>query len=197
MRRALLEHAYGQPLEFQAATGIGLVTGLPKMDLGAGDLNRMLGQLMGRLNDNAARKSTLDQAIEAARSRHARGFVLKELETEGLGLPKAVRLRFVVRMPGGRWRSVFDLRKKIPRGEPGRADELARDPQVRRVLEMARGFGLQIEDGLLKQALQAGAGVEKALKAASAQFLHIQQTYANSVDRPLILWGSATGKNGR
>jgi hypothetical protein len=201
VRRALIEYAIGQPLEFQGTGDVLARAGSERAQADVGQLlvellrsqlQAQLGDLLGdgkparnAAADNDARKESLRKAIQTAELENRSGFRVTRLDLAGDFQQATVTTQFVARLADGSWRTVFQHaeRADAKQARPDIEKRIQEDPQVKQVLELTRQLGLTAE-GQIQQALRFGAATMTAQQAANGQFAAFRDIYSASLLRP-------------
>jgi hypothetical protein len=197
-RQAVVEYQYRRRIDFQ---GTGDVVTRTDGGAPAADLNELLASMLTsqlkkdladlldppRIEKPTGNPKWLAQATKAAEQAQASGFRVTRLD---LGAQQAsVETRLVAKLPDGSWQTIWRHVETADtaRARPEVEQQIANDPQVRKVLDLARATGLGAEE-TLQQALRTGAATMAAQQAADARFFEFRDRYLQRLDGPPLRW---------
>lgn len=199
-RRALVEYGLGSRLDFQG-TGDVLVRAGKEAQADAGpllvdllkqQLQSQLGDLLGERpakngGNNAAKTESLAKAIQTAESEKKNAFRATRLELATDLQQASVTTQFVVRLPDGSWRTVFQHTERADanKARPEIEKRIQDDPQVKRVLDLTRQLGV-VGDGQIQQAVRFGAATMTAQQTCDREFAAFRDVYLPSLVRPTL-----------
>ena len=203
-RQALVEFQLVQPLEFQGTGGAMFRTdgAAPQVDLAAllpqllqSQLTSQLGDLLEEPGLGGARQrdgrrpqrssiESLRPSIREAEQLGLRGFRVTQLDLNLSQARATVTEQFVARMPGGDWKIVWTdtVREDARQARPGTEEQIANDPQVKQLLQLAEqlgGAGSQV-----KTAVRFGAATQAAQQKARARFYDFRDRHTQRLDGP-------------
>ncbi len=204
-RRAIVEHRFRKPLDFQGM-GDGVVRtgeGVKAADVAPllGDLIKAIagesledvlnppaagGAAKGTGNNGPAEK-WLATAAKTADSENLDGFRVTRVNQDLAARRVVVETRFVARLPDGSWRTIRQQSETADASKP-RPDveqQIEKDPQVRAVLELVRSLGAGADDQI-KLAIRFGAATAEAQKEADRRFFEFRDRYLNRLDGPVL-----------
>lgn len=202
-RRALVEYALGQRLDFQG-TGDVLAragkeaqadVGQLLVELLRQQLQLQLGDLLGERpakngQNNAAKAESLAKAIQTAESEKRNSFRVTRLEMLGDFQQTNVTTQFVARLADGSWRTIFQHteRADAKQARPEIEKRIQDDPQVKKVLDLTRQLGVAA-DGQIQQAIRFGAATMTAQQTCDREFSAFRDLYLTSLAKPTLSIG--------
>ena len=201
-RQAIVEYQLRQAIDFQGAGDIVLRTGdrsggALTADLIVGILRSQLeGQLADLLNDGGGRRPSpkaesdawLKKAASAADDAEAVGFRVSRVTTDVAAGSARVETRFVAKLSNGKWKTVWSHsdEQNAAKSDPDVVDRIAKDPQVKRTVDLLESSGLVGGGDAVRQALRFGAATMQAQQAADEWFLEFRDRYLQHLDGPLL-----------
>jgi hypothetical protein len=104
-----------------------------------------------------------------------------------------VETRFVARIPGSSWTTIWQHVEKADASKPRPEAEqqIMQDPQVRSALELIRSVGLGAEEQVTL-AIRFGAATMEAQNAADRRFFQFRDRYVRRLDGPVLRVAPAT-----
>lgn len=203
-RRALVEHAYVRALDFQGQgdaifrTGDGaeapdvaqVLTSLFQGSLGADLGNLLEGFTKPQSKPAAGREKWLASAIPIAEREKSSGFRVTRVVVDPQTSASSVEVRFVARMPNGRWETIWQHTESADatKPRPDREKRIKQDPQIGKALDLLKAAGLGNGDDLLQQAIRFGAATMEAQETADAKFFEFRERYLQRLDGPPLAW---------
>lgn len=191
-RKALIEHAFRQPIDFQGTGDLLVRTDAeakrPDLtQLLSGVLQQQVGQLLG---DPLATKPNphrwRDLAAKGAAEAGAEGVRVTRVSHDVAAGRVSVEQSFLARMPNGTWETVWTLTDardtRTPR--PELEQRIRHDPQVGQIEAAAKALGLDVSD----LAVRFGAATMEAQDAADAAFFACRDRYLTRLDTPPLTW---------
>ena len=199
-RRALVDYALGLRLDFQG-TGDVLArvgkeapadVGQLLVELLRQQLQSQFGDLLGERpakngQDNATKSESLTKAIQTAESEKRNGFRVTRLDLAIERQESTVTTQFVARLADGSWRSVFQHteRADAKQARPDIEKRIQDDPQVKKVLDLIRQFGVA-GDAQIQQAIRFGAATMTAQQICDREFAAFRDVHLPSLVRPTL-----------
>jgi hypothetical protein len=206
-RLALVEHAFGTPLNFQG-TGDVLVRSDDSRDLKdmapviakvlRGQVDSFLKDLTGNgrpaKSKAASNNDWLKSAMLDAERAGATGFRATRVELNVEGRQTAVQSVFVARINTGpqaqsHWETVWSHRETADATKV-RADteaRIANDPQVKQALDAVKSLGLGADDQI-QQAIRFGAATMAAQQTTDSRFFEFRDRHLKHLDGPPLWW---------
>ena len=195
VRKSLMEFGLLSRVEFQGSGGLFLRRGDLKAGVAgnAGDaINAMLqGGGLGlpqfqnrntglKRDDNA----WLKPMIEAAEKEKRRCFSVAKM-TQGQTV--TVEMRLYHKVAGNQWvpLAAFSNSESVAQQSADDVEDVARDPNVTRVMEMANQLGV-VDQSMLEMALKNGAATKKALNKSMGELDEFVKQYSFEIDHPPI-----------
>jgi hypothetical protein len=126
--------------------------------------------------------------IEAAEKANRRSFSVSRMEP---GDPVKVETSLYYKAMDGRWYplATFANSERLRDQSADELDALKEDPQVARVMDIAKQFGLA-DPSLLDQAIRNGAATRKALEKSMSDLETYVEQYSFEIDNPPIEIGA-------
>lgn len=197
-RQALVEYELRKPIDFQGTGELVVRTGEGAKPAGAGELlmgvlkGQIAGQLSELLPDSAGAKARADSevwlksAAKSAEQDDACGFRVTRVAPDVTGGRATVETRFVVRTPAGNWETVWRHTETVDaaRADKDRIERIARDPQIKQVMELIKTVGLGDGEAQLQSALRYGAATMQAQEAADTLFIEFRDRYLQRLEGP-------------
>jgi hypothetical protein len=197
-RQALVEYEYRKAVDFQGTGELVVRTGEGAKAPAAGEL--LVGVLKEQISaalsdlqtDSAAVKSKpksqawLKSAIDTAEEERACGFRVTRVAPDISGNGASVETRFVARLAADRWETIWRHTETVDSAgaEKDRIERIARDPQIKQVLELIRAAGLGEGEAQLHAALRYGAATMQAQEGADARFAEFRNRYLERLEGP-------------
>ncbi|HVC92127.1 MAG TPA: hypothetical protein VND64_00475 [Pirellulales bacterium] len=161
----------------------------------------LLGELLAPSGGNRNRRDEdkLKTAISGAAAEVAaeglNGLRVSYLSQDPLNHKVTVQAKFLARMPDGAWQPIWEhdstIDTTIPRANE--EEQLATDPQVAKVLEIARKLGIDVNDERIRTALRNGAVTNEALQDVNRAFVEFMLSNVRRLDGPPIAVPDAAG----
>lgn len=200
-RRALIEYALGQKLDFQG-TGDVLVragkeaqadVGQLLVELLRQQLQSQFGDLLGEPRpakngrDNAAKAESLAKLIQTSEAEKRNGFRVTRFELASDFQQATVTTQLVARLADGSWKAIFQHteRADAKQARPEIEKRIQDDPQVKKVLDLTRQLGVAA-DGQIQQAIRFGAATMTAQQTCDREFAAFRDVYVSSLVRPTL-----------
>ncbi|HUY34656.1 MAG TPA: hypothetical protein VMV69_18065 [Pirellulales bacterium] len=168
-------------------------------ELLAGLLQDQVGDLLGELLDPAggggAKPQGADKLAQAmagatreAAAEGLNGLRVSYLSQDPLNHKVTVRASFLARMPDGAWLPIWEHTATADTTAPRKNEEeqLAKDPQVAKLLELAKGLGIDVNDERLRTALRHGVVTSETLQAVNRAFIEFMLPNVRRLDGPLL-----------
>ena len=206
-RMALVEYAFGKPLNFQGTSQALVRSGnVEPLDVATifgdmikGQVETQLGDLFGELlPDNAGRPqpaapvtspsaASLEKAIRIAESENSFGFRSTILDLTGSPTRGNVVVRFHTKREDGTWKAIFEKTEPIDalKVRPDAEALLLDDPQVKQTLELARTIGGDIDEQITR-AVRYGAATMAAQQASDRAFITYESIYLETLCGPRL-----------
>ena len=198
-RMAIVEYQFRKPLDFQGTGSLLLRTGEKPQ---GPNLNDLVGEMLkGELGKNLA-----DLLGGAAGGKSVSGpwyaSATKTADKEGLLGVRVTRVnqnlaakrvsvetRFLARMPGGKWDTVWSYTETANAAQPRPELEarIAKDPQVQKTLGLIKSIGLAAEQNV-QLAMRFGAATMEAQQTAAGQFYKFRDRCLRRLSGPPITW---------
>jgi hypothetical protein len=195
-RRAIVEYQFVRSLDFQgtgdvllpanAAEQLDLEQMLPQLQRQlAGELGRLLGE---PLVEKPAGPTWFETATQAADKAGVLGVRVTRVDQNLAARRVAVETRFLARMPGGRWETVWSHTETADaaRARPALEQQIAEDPQVRRARAVFETLGGG-DENQVAIAIRFGAAVMEAQQTAESRFFAFRDRMLRRLDGPPIL----------
>jgi len=158
-------------------------------------LGDLLGELLGpnggagKPNDENKLKSAVSAAAAEVAAEGLNCLRVSYLSQDPLNHKVTVRGSFLARMPDGAWQPIWEHISTIDATTPRANEEaqLASDPQVEKVLEIAKKFGIDVNDERIRTALRYGVVTEEALHDVNRAFVEFMLSNVRRLDGPPIV----------
>ena len=199
-RKAVVEHHFGNSLEFQGTgnfllqtggdaklSGIeGLLAGMLQQQLEKG-LADLLGTPAGEKDHPNTGLST---ATRTADEKQVPAVMVTRLEHRLQTQHVSVEKLFLAKMPDGTWEIVWkhvetvDASKRRPDTEKG----IAENRQVKQILDAVKTLGLDSGDNRIQTAIRFGAATMQAQQTAGEKFFEFEKRYVRRLDGPPLIF---------
>ncbi len=164
-------------------------------------LGDLLGELLGpnggagNRNNEDKRKSAVSAAAAEVAAEGLNGLRVSYLAQDPLNHKVTVRGSFLARMPDGAWQPIWEHTSTIDTTTPraNEEEQLANDPQVAKVLEIAKKFGIDVNDERIRMALRHGVVTKEALQEVNRAFVEFMLSNVRRLDGPPITVADGTG----
>ena len=122
--------------------------------------------------------------IKTAEKENRRSFSVSSLSQ---GATVTVETKLYFKAIDGKWYPIatFSDSQRTADQETGEIDLMKQDPQVARVMDMAKQFGLS-DPKLLDQAMRGGVATKKALQHTSSELNKYVDRYSYEIDNPPV-----------
>ena len=204
-RKAVVEYQFRKRFDFQGTGDFVVRTGQAAK---APNLNQLVGQMLGgKLSQDlakllgaptAAKAKTptwFDVVTKSADRDGVPGVRVTRLDQNLLAKRVSVEVRFLARMPDGKWETIWKSTETSDASEP-RPDlekRIAKDPQVRQALDVIKALGIGAEQNI-RLALRFGAATMEAQQNADARFFEFRDRYLRKLHGPPLVWRSMPTK---
>lgn len=208
-RQALIEYDFRQRLDFQGTGDVLFRTddeealpALPELltAMFRSELGNQLGELLGGdlfKGGKAAQpvqKREFDTAKKAADKLAATGFRVMRVQNNLAAKTVSVESRFLARLPGGKWETIWQFRKTLDATKE--RDELEEriqaDPRVKQSLKLVEALGG--EEAKAIPVLGFASATMQGQQYADDAFVEFRLRYTKQVDGPVLRWSDRSSK---
>jgi len=154
----------------------------------------LLGELLGpgggagNRRDEDKLKSAISGAAAEVAAEGLNGLRVSYLSQDSLNHKVTVQASFLARMPDGAWQPIWEHVSTIDTTGPraNEEEQLATDPQVAKVLEIAKKLGIDVNDERIRTGLRYGAVTKEALQDVNRAFVEFMLSNVRQLDGPPI-----------
>ena len=161
-------------------------------------LNQVLREALGNGVAPRRKKSddALQQAIKTAEAEHVAGFRVTRVKPDLNAKRVTVEERFVARLPGGTWETVWSHRETLDASQkrPDVEQRIKNDDRVKQALALVKRLGLGANDDQLETAIRFGAATQVAQQKAEEKFDDFRNRTSRRLDAPPLRWSSNGGR---